>query len=552
MSAMNGLPERESERDATVAVGRHLPADIRVQVSGRVSVGRTLQLSQRVDRIRTPARFSVGLPDDGSLSALDLFDSVGFTGRLPTDRLEWVLEPAGDDIVIEDRGLCASYGIFGAPGAGKTYLLMHLFRQVMRVQSGSPEKRFGGIILDPKAGLIGTVSDAMEAVGRSSDLVVLSPIELARAGAAVNVIDVGLSPPELGRLLVLAAQSAGVGASEPYWFGAWRNLFTAALPVLDWVEIEVTSIASLVEAVLLVEPTGVGGEPERKIQRIARDARLRLSELEPDRRRDMMLALNQIDGFYRQEPDNVATVETLITTAYGGLLESRWKDFSKMVVKVPSQKRTTFYDDILDGGKVVLVSIGPGDAGTAKVLCTLVKLLFQRTVLSRFDRVRSGALKNAERPLILMCDEYSDVASEVPGEPAGDAYFFSLSRQFGCMGLLATQSVNMLQASSLKEQWRAVFSNFSAKIFMRLGDNETAEEATKLAGEADWYVGSAGTSQQKEGFGSSANRELRERKSLPSAVLTQVLERQQAVVVGSLDGGNDPGAYFVQIPDLTL
>jgi type IV secretory pathway TraG/TraD family ATPase VirD4 len=151
-----------------------------------------------------------------------------------------------------------------------------------------------------------------------------------------------------------------------------------------------------------------------------------------------------------------------------------------------------------------------------------------------------------------MCDEYSDVASEVPGEPAGDAYFFSLSRQFGCMGLIATQSVNMLQSSALKENWRAVFSNFSAKFFMRVGDNETAEEASKLAGEADWYVGSAGTSHQKDGFGSSANSELRERKSLPTAVLTQVLERQQLVVVGSLDGGNDPGTFFVHVPDVRM
>jgi hypothetical protein len=493
----------------------------------------------------------VGLPDDGSLTALDLFETLATPGRLPTDQLGWSFEDQSGDIGIDDRGLCASYGVFGAPGAGKTYLLMHLFRQLLRVQIETPEKRFGGLVLDPKAGLIGSVSDAMAAVDRTSDLVVLSPIELSRAGA-VNVIDVGLAPAELGRILVLAAQSAGVGASEPFWFGAWRNLFTAALPVLDWVQIDVTSISSLIEAVLLVEPTGPGGTDERRIQRIARDARLRLEELEPGRRRDMALALNQIEGFYRQEPDNIATIETLITTAYGGLLESKWKDFSKVSIKVSGHPGTTFYDDIIDGGKVVLVSIGPGEAGIAKVLCTLVKLLFQRTVLSRFERVRSGSLHNAERPLLLMCDEYSDVASEVPGEPAGDAYFFSLSRQFGCMGLIATQSVNMLQSSALKENWRAVFSNFSAKFFMRVGDNETAEEASKLAGEADWYVGSAGTSHQKDGFGSSANSELRERKSLPTAVLTQVLERQQLVVVGSLDGGNDPGTFFVHVPDVRM
>ena len=119
------------------------------------------------------------------------------------------------------------------------------------------------------------------------------------------------------------------------------------------------------------------------------------------------------------------------------------------------------------------------------------------------------------------------------------------------MALVATQSVNMLQASSLKENWRAVFSNFSAKVFMRLADNETADEAHKLAGEADWYVSSAGTSLQKDGRGSSSNNELRERKSLPPAVLTQVIERQQAAIIGSLNGGDDPGTFFVRVPDWT-
>jgi type IV secretory pathway TraG/TraD family ATPase VirD4 len=117
------------------------------------------------------------------------------------------------------------------------------------------------------------------------------------------------------------------------------------------------------------------------------------------------------------------------------------------------------------------------------------------------------------------------------------------------MALLATQSVNVLQASSLKETWKSVFSNFGAKIYMRLVDNETAEEATKLAGESDWKVMSRGSSQGKDGTSSSSNRELRERKNLPSSILTHVLKRGQAVVIGSLDGGSTlPGTYFMQVP----
>jgi type IV secretory pathway TraG/TraD family ATPase VirD4 len=148
---------------------------------------------------------------------------------------------------------------------------------------------------------------------------------------------------------------------------------------------------------------------------------------------------------------------------------------------------------------------------------------------------------------MLACDEYGEIASEVPGQPMGDGHFFSLAREFGCMGLIATQSVNRLQSSSLKDAWRDVFSNFNAKIFMAARDNETAKEASELAGQTTWYLASDGTSRSKDGLSSSRQRELREQTSLPTRVLTHVLQRGQAVVIGTLDGLT-ASTYFLQVP----
>ena len=192
--------------------------------------------------------------------------------------------------------------------------------------------------------------------------------------------------------------------------------------------------------------------------------------------------------------------------------------------------------------EIILVSLSPAEPAVAKTLCTLVKCLFQRAVLSRLD----GPLKSCRRPLIIACDEYGEVASEVPGQ-IGDGDFFSQARQFGCMGLLATQSVNVLQASSLKDAWRSVFSTFGAKIFMRVVDNETAEEATKVSGEYDWYKTSVGTSHSKDGLSSSIQKDLIERKSLPTAVLTQVFARGDAAILGSLDGSAGQFVRFVHV-----
>jgi hypothetical protein len=207
------------------------------------------------------------------------------------------------------------------------------------------------------------------------------------------------------------------------------------------------------------------------------------------------------------------------------------------------------YESIIEDGRIVLVSFSPSDPIMARTLCTLVKNLFQRSVLGRYDAYMSGRIKNYERPLVIAADEYSQVACELQGKPLGDGDFFSQSRQHGCMGLLATQSVNMLQSSPLKENWKAVFSNLGAKVFMRAADNETAEEAVKLAGKSEHYVTGEGTSRSKDGLSTSRQKELRERDNLPSMVLTQVLAKGEAVILGSLDGmRTSPTMHLVKVP----
>ena len=440
--------------------------------------------------------------------------------------------------------------IFGAPGSGKTYMLMYLLNQIFALHKDEPGRKVGGLILDPKAALVKDVESMLRLAGRDSDLVVLNNETLERDHQEINIIDAGLDPVELGAMLVLAAQSAGTAASEEYWFGSWITLFSAATAFLSWDDDEWSiTLVSLLSAVLDVEGTDKGGRPLRRIERMVRDCRPRLASLPEDERLDLEMACADIEGFYRQEPDNIATVETLMRRAYAGFLRSKWKRYSGSAPNIPGVRRTTFFDRIIDEGKIVLVSVSPSEPMMAKIICTLVKVLFQRTILSRLDRVRAGTLRNFERLIVMAVDEYSAVASEIQGQPMGDGLFFSQCRQNGCIGLVATQSVNLLQSSSLKDSWKAVVSVCAAKIYMRLADNETAEEATKLAGEYDWYLTSRGTSQQKDGAGSSTNTDQRERKALPAAILTQTLKKGQAAMVGSLDGKETLDSLrFFQVP----
>ncbi|HYO81746.1 MAG TPA: hypothetical protein VES20_10110 [Bryobacteraceae bacterium] len=67
---------------------------------------------------------------------------------------------------------------------------------------------------------------------------------------------------------------------------------------------------------------------------------------------------------------------------------------------------------------------------------------------------------------------------------------------------------------------------------MAAADNETIEEATKLAGDADRQITSSGHSQSGDGFSYNEQIEFRERKSLPGRILTRSLQRGDAVVIG--------------------
>jgi hypothetical protein len=524
-----------------------LPGNAKVQASGAIRLGRRLILEQRTDAGSPALIYSAGLPDDASIAPFENPLPMASPGELPRQDLRCQLRETSEELQIENDGLVMSYGIFGAPGSGKTNLLLGLLRQLLQLRAADAERRFGALILDPKAALIEDVRAIADAAGRRDDLIVLNADELDVASASVNIIDVDLNPYELARALVLAAQSAGVGASEAYWFGAWQNLFAAAIYLLRWLDSRELTLGVLLDSVLTVDVSDPlsGDVGRRRIQSLAAAARTRVASLPIHEQSEGRAAINQIEVFYSQKSDSVATVENLMTNAYGAFLRASTRCYSPNLDKTAGGQ--PLYDRIIDDGLIVLVSVSPADVGLAKTLCTLVKNLFMQSVRSRLSRVRAGRLRNFTRPLVLACDEYSQVASEIPGQ-VGDGDFFSVSRQQGCMGLLATQSVNVLQASSLKENWKSIFSNFAAKIFMRAVDNETVEEATKLAGEIDTYSTSLGTSSGGQGPGSSTQKDLKERKVLPGHVLTQLVARGQGAVIGTLDGATQPGVYFVGVP----
>ena len=68
-------------------------------------------------------------------------------------------------------------------------------------------------------------------------------------------MNVALDPYELGKQLVLAAQSVGTSTSDPFWILAWGNLFGAAVYLLSELDPNANAVTlnSLLEAVMRVQ-----------------------------------------------------------------------------------------------------------------------------------------------------------------------------------------------------------------------------------------------------------------------------------------------------------
>lgn len=533
------LPADESEHDIVVAEHSVLPAHKRIP-------------------IRQP-------PQHTNLRA-----NIGY-GLAPTAR----------SVSFKDQGLTLQYGILGGPGSGKTNTLLYLVRQIVGHcadrsdrRTFNPDKKFGGLILDPKAALIDDLKRVFRDCGREDDLIVINTRELAASGG-INVIDCMLSPMDLGKALVLAAQSAGYGSSEPYWFNQMIAVFGAALAVLRFWSAQAPTLNDLLiytvgaRADIPQKETEPGptsapaGEAGRKpadtqwtpalealIER-AEDKLRRARRSRGDRAAgpldDIQRRLGVLKRFVAGEGEqkkNRKILEEFMEQAYGLFRDSRYLCYSAREAPVGGN----VYDQIINDGKFVLVSSGAKDIVLASILPTLVKLIFQRTLLSRFDRYRDFQLHNAERPVLFMADEYHTVATQLEGEPTGDSEFFSLARQFGGFCIVATQTVEQLQTSRLKENWKAVFGTLAAVIGMKGDDAATMEYLQKRGGDKDVLETTQGFQTETGKVTISVNTQRIREPKVPVDAL-KLFTSGDAVVIGTTTGhGDSASVRYVHVP----
>jgi hypothetical protein len=140
---------------------------------------------------------------------------------------------------------------------------------------------------------------------------------------------------------------------------------------------------------------------------------------------------------------------------------------------------------LIDEGAVCALNFPIGmNAGLARALGVMMKLDFQRAVLSRVPQMEAHPEKHF-RQVFFICDEYQHFATVGESEPTGDEKFFSLSRQPKCIPIVATQSISSLKSSLPGDSWRTLLQTFRTKIFLALSDDFSARMASELCGRED-------------------------------------------------------------------
>jgi hypothetical protein len=446
-------------------------------------------------------------------------------------------------LVIPDKGLFTGIAIVGAVGSGKTSCCMYPFaNQILAYHATDPEKCIGGLVLEVKGDFCHKVRGILSRHGRVDDYIEISLHSEYRYNPLHNDLDAYALAYNIASLL---NNLFGRG-KEPFWQQAYTNLVKFII-LLHKVAYGYVTLFDVYESTISPEVLEKHIlEAERRLAET--DSVLLTQEVYLEQARELEPFHFRLDPESRQykaclTPGLAALLKdkgipweaesvvgrTPVSLERKEQLEAvkRWfyNDWHRIEPKLrtsivegisvflslfddsPSVKRTfcppaQCYDPeanfdfrygkplpsfrwLIENGKVCALNFPVAmNAGLAKALGVMMKLDFERAVLSRIPDMEAHPDKHF-REVLFICDEYQHFATVGESEPTGDEKFFSLSRQPKCIPVIATQSISSLKSSLPGETWRTLLQTFRTKIFLALSDEFSARTASELCGRED-------------------------------------------------------------------
>jgi hypothetical protein len=491
-----------------------------------------LKIPKRIRPGRLPA-----YPDPRKRTALSLVIGEIHNPRKPI--------PAKDPywLIIPERGLFTGIAIFGAIGSGKTTCCMYLFaEQILAYKADDKDKRIGGLVLEVKGDFCKKIKEILAKHDRVEDYIEIGLGSQYRYNPFQNDLDAYALAYSIASLL---NNLFGKG-KEPFWQQAYTNLVKFII-LLHKIAYDYVTLFDVYECAISPDILEKKiQDAERRLEEryfllvSAPDCRAHVSDLKlfdfaldgslemfrakdtPGARR--FLESKSIDfdclsetGFDKVDTDRQEQLQAVKRWFYNDWRRIEPKLRTSVVEGIsvflslfddnPIVKRTfcpppECYDFkanaeyrfgkplpsfswLIETGKVCCLNFPIGmNPGLAKALGVMLKLDFERAVLTRIPAIEANTDKYF-RQVLFLCDEYQHFATVGENEPIGDEKFFSLSRQPKCIPIVATQSISSLRSTLPGESWRTLMQTFRTKIFFATSDDYSAKTASELCGKED-------------------------------------------------------------------
>jgi hypothetical protein len=394
-------------------------------------------------------------------------------------------------LVIPERGLYAGTVIVGAIGTGKTSACLYPYiDQLFAFGAADPARKLGGLVLEVKGDFCHDVQRILARHGRAGDYVEVSLDSTYRYNPLHHDLDAYALAFGLATLMTnLYGRS-----DEPFWQQASTNLMKFIILLHHTLEDYVTLVQIYYDC---IDPDGLAALIAHGEQRLTARTAGRSPTLADTHRWEQFQAVKR--WFHHDWMRIEAKLRTSIVEGISVFL-SVFDDNPRVrhafcppkalydpVANPEGALGTPLppIDTLIEQGKVLALNFPMAmNPGLARILGTLLKLDFQRAVLSRIATMPATP-SDLGRPVVFLCDEYQAFATTGENEPSGDDKFFSLARQARCIPIVATQSLSSLRSTLRGESWRTLLQAFRTKVFLALSDDFSAEIAANLCGKVE-------------------------------------------------------------------
>lgn len=350
---------------------------------------------------------------------------------------------ADEEVVgIPIKGLYQNVLITGSIGSGKTSSAITNILEYLIIN------KIPGVILDVKGNFINQLRLVMDNVKSKMPIKIITPYE-----GNYNPIDLPNIPAyevahRIKKVLTMLSEKV---SSDSYWLdkaeGYIKDFIVLIRSYNDYVSFEEIHK-------LCIDKEYLNKKIEEVIQKNIED---KTSE---ENLFNITCSISNLKNEYLKLDDRTKNIISSEITRVTDIFTSDYKvcnNFCKC-----NEKKQEFFDGIT----IISMNIGE-NAKLAKAVATYVKLNFQSEVLRNINKENK----------FFLCDEYQEFCNEE------DAHFFSISREFKCINVVAMQSYSSLK-NALKDEnaSNVILQNFINKIWLRNDDVYTVYEIIKQLG----------------------------------------------------------------------